>query len=63
MIYCWAKNLNTTVDDVLYNISYDNLVMYSSATPQYDDEEDNWDDSLDANNPENFKGTADVVYI
>lgn len=40
-------------------MSYLNCVMYTSATPMYDDEEDNWDDRLDANNPDNFKDNSD----
>jgi hypothetical protein len=35
-------------------MSYRNLLLYSSATPQYDDEKSTWDSSLDANNPDNF---------
>ena len=35
-------------------MSYQNLLMYSAATPHYDDEKDEWDDSIDANNPDNF---------
>lgn len=55
MILSWAKNLNVTPDYVLYEMTYENLIMYSAATPQFDDEKDEWDDSLDANNPDNFK--------
>lgn len=29
------------------------------ATPMYDDEEDKWDESLDANNPNNFNNNSD----
>lgn len=54
MIYSWAKNLNTTPEHVLYEMSYQNLLMYSAATPHYDDVKDDWDDSIDANNPDNF---------
>ena len=35
-------------------MSYENLLMYGYAAPSYDDEEDDWDESLDANNPDNF---------
>ena len=42
---------------MLYEMSYQNLLMYSAATPHYDDEKDEWDDSIDANNPDNFKNT------
>lgn len=55
MIYSWAKMLNSTPDYVLYETSYENLLMYGYAAPSYDDEdEQEWDDSLDANNPDNF---------
>lgn len=39
--------------------------MYSAATPQYDDEkESEWDESINANNPDNFKMEDDEeIYI
>ncbi len=41
---------------MLYNVSYRNLLLYSAATPQFDDEKSpKWDASKDANNPDNFK--------
>lgn len=52
--------------EVLYDISYENLLLYSKATPCYDDVKDDWDSTIDANNPDNFKGTADnneEVYV
>lgn len=58
MILGWAKNLNTTPDYILYDISYENAIIYARATPQYDDEKDEWDDSLDANNPDNFNNDS-----
>jgi hypothetical protein len=51
MIIGWAKNLNVSPEHVIYDMSYENLLLYSAATPLYDDEKDNWDDSIDANNP------------
>lgn len=45
-----------SVEHVLYNVSYRNLLLYSAATPQFDDEKSpKWDTSKDANNPDNFK--------
>lgn len=44
-----------TPDYVLYEMSYENLTLYTAATPQYDDEKDDWNPALDANNPDNFK--------
>lgn len=56
MIYSWAKNLGCTVEHILYDMSYRNLLLYSVATPQFDDEkEKDWRPKLDANNPDNFK--------
>ena len=46
--------MGCSVEHVLYEMSYRNLLLYSSATPQYDDEKSTWDSSLDANNPDNF---------
>lgn len=49
-----------TPREVLYDISYENLLMYGAATPQYDDEkEPEWDESKDASNPDNFKDETD----
>lgn len=59
-IVSWAKNLNMTPMEVLHEISYENLIMYSAATPQYDDEkEPEWDATKDASDPDNFKGEDD----
>lgn len=30
-------------------------MLYTRATPQFDDEKDTWDKQKDANNPDNFK--------
>lgn len=46
--------MGCSVEHVLYDMSYRNLLLYSAATPQYDDEKSTWDSSLDANNPDNF---------
>lgn len=40
-------------------MSYANLIMYGHAAPYYDDVEDDWDESLDANNPDNFNNDND----
>lgn len=37
--------------------------MYQRATPLYDDEKDDWDESKDANNPDNFKSDKEVEFI
>lgn len=52
-----AKNLGVTHDYVLDELTYENMMMYNMATPSYDDEKEEevlFDESLDANNPDNF---------
>ncbi len=44
-------------------MSYENLLLYSAATPQYDDEKDYWDESIDANDPGNFADGTDEVFV
>ncbi len=45
-------------------MSYENLVLYGCATPQYDDEkEEEWDDRLDANNPDNFSNENEEEFV
>ena len=63
MILGWAKGFNTTVEHVLYEMSYLNCIMYSCATPLYDDEEDTWDASKDANNPDNFDDSDEEITV
>lgn len=62
VVYCTAKNLGVSPSYVLNELSYINLLMYGHATPQYNPkskEEQEWDDSIDANNPNNFKSNND----
>lgn len=51
-----SKNLGLTPDYILNEISYENLIMYGYSLPSYDgvSEQEEWDDSIDANNPDNF---------
>ena len=58
----WAKNLNIDIERALYDISYQNLLLYNAALPSYDDEED-LDESIDANNPKNFNDTTEEIFI
>ena len=52
----WAKGLNMDPDVVLWEKSYESLIMYGAATPQWDDEkEEAWDMSKDASEPGNFE--------
>ena len=59
----WAKNLNATPDYILYEISHANLVLYTRATPYYDDEKNEWDESIDANNPNNFTQNNKEIFV
>lgn len=62
MIYGWAQALHATPDYILHGISYENLLLYSQASPSYDTDkkpEEEWDESIDANNPDNFKSKND----
>ena len=62
VIYGWAQALHVTPDYILHDISYENLLLYSQASPSYSTnktQEEEWDDSIDANNPENFKSKTD----
>ena len=62
-MYNTAKNLGVSPDYVLNEMSYINVLMYGYATPRYDSRKDKkkeeWDDSIDANNPDNFKSDND----
>lgn len=56
MILGMCKNLEVSPEYVLHNMTYENLVMYGYATPTFDDDDEVvYDESLDANNPNNFK--------
>lgn len=64
-MYCAAKNLGVSPEYIL-DLSYINLLMYGYATPQYslkDSDEQPWDDSIDANNPDNFKSINEEEYV
>lgn len=62
MVYNVATTFFTTPDYIINNFTYDNLLMYSKAAPSYDDDSDDWDDRLDANNPNNCTGDEEVIY-
>lgn len=51
MILGMCKNIGCTPDYVLYEMTYENLIMYGYATPSYDPDEQDWDEDIDANNP------------
>ena len=60
MIWNLAQITGLSIEDVLYKWSYENVLLFSRATPSYDTEDDNekegkkWNPRLDANNPDNF---------
>lgn len=58
----WSKNFGTTAEHVLWDMSYLNCIMYTSAMPMYGDK-DGWDDRLDANNPDNFKSDTEEEFV
>lgn len=58
----WSKAFGLTINEVLYDMSYRNLILYSAAMPHVDDVVDDWDESLDANDPRNCGG-ADELYV
>ena len=54
-----AKTFGMTAKEALYDISYKNAIMYSRAMPMPNDETEDenkplFDESLEANNPDNF---------
>lgn len=51
--------LHCSPDVVIYEMSFANLALYSAAMPRFDDKKEEWDDKLDACNPENFKSFND----
>lgn len=64
MILGMCKNLKVTPDYILYNMTYENLLLYGYATPVYDpDDKEEFDESIDANDPKNAGklGTTEKV--
>lgn len=55
--------LHCSQDVVLYDISFANLALYSAAMPRFDDKKDEWDDKLDACNPDNFKNLNEEFFV
>lgn len=53
-----VKTLGVPLEYALYGISYRNALLFSRAMPMPGDEDDDerplFDESLDANNPDNF---------
>ena len=70
MILGVCKNIGCTPDYALYEMSYANVILYSRATPTYDDIKESreskkkkFDKSLDANNPDNFHLSKEIEVV
>lgn len=52
-------------DQILYEISYANVALYSSIIPSgtKPKKEQNFDASKDANNPDNFKASEEIIVV
>lgn len=63
MIYKISQCLNIPLKEVLYEWSYENLLLMMASAPNFrskaneseDSKEKKWDERLDANNPDNFR--------
>lgn len=67
MILGMAKSLDLTRDQVL-KASYANLIMFSGSLPSYDSSEKDedripFDETRDANNPDNFQSGDDEIVV
>lgn len=63
-----AKTFGITDKQALYDISYQNAILYSSAMPMPKDEDNDgdvlpYDETKDANNPDLFNDFADEETI
>lgn len=60
MIWSLSQSTGLSIDDILYKWSFENVLLFSRATPSYDTDEkeekqeEKWNPALDANNPDNF---------
>lgn len=63
MIWSLAQSTGLRIEDILYKWSFENVLLFSRATPRYDTddkEEGNakkkkWVEALDMNNPANIR--------
>jgi len=63
-----VKGFNLPIDYILYDMSYANMIMYSSVLPSYNskkdrkgDEKDN-DSTINADDPRNRDKVKSVIY-
>lgn len=67
MIWSLSQSTGLSIDDILYKWSFENVLLFSRATPSYDTDEKEekneeelnpnlkeWNPALDANDPDNF---------
>lgn len=59
MIWNLTQVTGLSIEDILYKWSFENVLLFSRSTPSYDldkesKKDDEWDASLDANDPNNF---------
>lgn len=61
MIWNLSQSTGLSIEDVLYNWSYENVLLFSMSTPSYDVEDKEepkkakWVEALDMNNPKNIR--------
>lgn len=63
MIWSLSQSTGLSIEDILYKWSFENVLLFSRATPSYDtddNEEGNsqkkkWVEALDMNNPANIR--------
>ena len=63
-VVSWAKFFRVAPDYILNEISYQNLLLYTTAYPEFNTDKENGkntDPKKDANNPDNFKDDEDEI--
>lgn len=63
MIAGFAKSFpQATFDYILYELSYANLILYSSSIPGYDDEKQEDEDVINADDPKNKEKIKKLLF-
>lgn len=61
MVAGFAKSFpQFTIDDILYKLSYVNLILYSSVIPGYDDVKE--EEYINADDPRNAQKIRELLY-
>lgn len=63
MIWSLSQSTGLSIEDILYKWSFENVLLFSRATPSYDTEykeecntqKKKWVEALDMNNPANIR--------